>query len=35
MCIGEIEAAAIHQRGDERDAAGKSIELRNQQGGLP
>jgi hypothetical protein len=33
MCIGEIEAAAIH--GDERDAAGKSIELRNQQGGLP
>jgi hypothetical protein len=24
---GEIEATAIHQRGDERDAAGEPIEL--------
>src|SRR5215831_20923747 len=30
----KIEATAIHQRGNERDAAGEPIELRNQQGSL-
>ena len=31
---GEIEALAVHQRGDEGDAAAQAIQLRHQQGGL-